>query len=199
MWAPLIIWGWKNSIPRELDVHPTEIRSWSEFQDAWACFENQEDARNPNRLNDNCFRVNYRVPKAVRHGNSLHRISPKLSIDSSPSRLESQTSVRWPTAKIFGSSPIRLDSQASVCRPTLKLFGLSPSRLESPASVRRPLLKLFGSSPSRLSFGRRRNCWITPQPSVPWPSQPLTTHVLDVWHPPVTETKMSPIVCTAQN
>ena len=33
--------------------------------------------------------VNYRVPKTVRHGTSLHRICPKLSIDSSPSRLES--------------------------------------------------------------------------------------------------------------
>ena len=33
--------------------------------------------------------VNSRVPKAVRHGTSLHRICPKLLIDSSTSRLES--------------------------------------------------------------------------------------------------------------
>ena len=50
--------------------------------------------------------VNSRVPKTVRHGTSLHRICPKLLIDSIPSRLESQTSVRQPTAKLFGSSPI---------------------------------------------------------------------------------------------
>ena len=153
--------------------------------------------------------VNSRVPKTVRHGTSLHIICPKLltdsspsrleSIDSSPSQLESQTSVRRPTAKLFGSSPIWLDSQAPVRRQTLKRFGLSPSRLESSASVRRPLLKLFGSSPRRLYFDWRRNCWLTPQPSVPRPSQPLMTHVLDVCNPPVTETKMSPIVCTAQN
>ena len=153
--------------------------------------------------------VNSRVPKTVRHGTSLHRICLKLlidlstirldSIDSSPSRLESQTSVRRPTAKLFGSNPVRLKSQASVFQPTLKLFGSSPSQLESPASVCRPLLKLFDSSPRRLSFDRRRNCWLTSQPSVPRLPQPLTTHVLDVCHPPVTENKMSPIVCTAQN
>ena len=60
--------------------------------------------------------VNSRVPKTVRHGTSLHRICPKLLIDSSPSQiesidlspsqLESQTSVRRSTAKLFGSSPI---------------------------------------------------------------------------------------------
>ena len=112
--------------------------------------------------------VNSRVPKTVRHRTSLHRICPKLlidssprqleSIDSSPSRLKSQTSVRRPTAKLFGSSLIQIESQASVRRPTLKLFGSSPSQLESSASVRRPSLKLFGSSPRRLSFGLRRNC-----------------------------------------
>ena len=143
--------------------------------------------------------VNSRVPKTVRHGTSLHRICPKLSIDSSTSRLESQTSVRQPAAKLFGSSPIQLESQASFRRPTLKLFGSSPSRLESTASVRWPSLKLFGSSPSRLYFDRHKNCWLTSHPSFPRPSQPLTTYVLDVCHPPVTETKMSPIVCTAQN
>ena len=123
----------------------------------------------------------------------------KLSIESSLSHLESQTSIRQPTAKPFGSIPIWLKSQASVRRPTLKLFGSSPSRLESSASVCQPSLKLFGSSPRPLSFGRRRNCRLTSQPYVPRPSQPLMTHILDVYHPPVTETKMSPIVCTAQN
>ena len=88
-----------------------------------------------NELTREC--VNSPVPKTVRHGTSLHIICPKLligsspsrlkSIDSSPSRLESQTSVRRPTVKIFGSSPIRLESQASVHRPTLKLFGSSRS------------------------------------------------------------------------
>ena len=143
--------------------------------------------------------VNSRVPEIVRHRTSLHRICPKLLIESIPSHLESQTSVRRPTVKLFGSSPIRPESQASVRRPTLKLFGAIPSRLESQASVRRPSLKLFGLSPSRLSFNRCRNCWLTSQPSFLWPYQPLTTHVLDVCPPTVTETKMSPIVCTAQN
>ena len=77
------------------------------------------------------YYVNSRVPKTVRHGTSLHRICPKLLIDSSPCRLKSQTSVCWPTVKLFGSSIIQLDSQTSVRRPTLKLFGSSPSRLES--------------------------------------------------------------------
>ena len=95
--------------------------------------------------------IKSRAPTTVRHGSSFHRICLKLltrvpdvcpftdakTIDSSPSRLESQTSVRQPTLKIFGSSPSRLKSQTSVCRTTLKLFG---------------------SSPSRLSFDRRRNC-----------------------------------------
>ena len=145
----------------------------------------------------------------MRHGNVLHRIGQKILIDSSPSwlesfdlsprRLESQTSVRWTTAKQFGLSTIWLESQALVCRPTLKLFGLIPNQFESSASVCQPLLKLFGSSPRRLSFGQRRNCWITSWPFVPWLSQPLTTHALDVCHLPVTETKMSPIVCTPQN
>ena len=143
--------------------------------------------------------VNSRVPKTVRHGTSLHRICPKLLIDLSPSQLESQTSVHRPRVKLFGSSPIRLESQTSVRRLTLKLFGSSPSQLESSASVRWPSLILFGSSHRRLSFDQRRNCWLTSQPSVPRQSQPLTTHVLDVCHPPVTETKMSPIVCTAKN
>ena len=71
--------------------------------------------------------VNSHAPKTVRHGTSLHRICPKLLIDSSPSQLESQTSFLRPTAKLFGSSPIRLESQASVRRPTLKLFDSSPS------------------------------------------------------------------------
>ena len=38
--------------------------------------------------------VNYRVPKTVRYGTSLHRICPELLIDSSPSQPESQISVR---------------------------------------------------------------------------------------------------------
>ena len=37
--------------------------------------------------------VNSCVPKTVRHGTSLHIICPKLLIDSSPSRMESQKSV----------------------------------------------------------------------------------------------------------
>ena len=143
--------------------------------------------------------VNSRVPKTVRHGTPLYRICLKLLIDLSPRQLESQNYVYQPTVKLFGLSPIWLESQASVRRPTLKLFGSSPSRLESQASVRRPLLKIFGSSPSRLSFDQSRNWWLTSQPSVLWPSQHLTTHVLDVCPPNVTETKMSPIVCTAQN
>ena len=153
-----------------------------------------------------CF--NSRVPKTVRHRTSLHIIRPKLliesslsrlkSIDSSHSWLESQTSVCWPTAKIFGSSPIRLESQVSVCWPMLKLIGLSHSQLESSASVCRLSLKLFGSSLRRLSFDWRITRWLTSQPSVPRPYQPLTTHVLDVCYPPATETKMSPIVCTPQ-
>ena len=132
--------------------------------------------------------VNSLVPKTVIHRTSFHRICPKLLIDSSPSRLES-----------IDLSPSWLESQTSVHRPTEKLFGSSPIRLDSSASVRRLSLKLFGSSPSRLSFDRRRKCWLTSQPSVPRPSQPLTTHVLDVCHQPVTETKMSPTVCTYQN
>ena len=38
--------------------------------------------------------VNSCVPKTMRHGTSLHRICPKLLINSSPSQLEYQTSVR---------------------------------------------------------------------------------------------------------
>ena len=143
--------------------------------------------------------VNSRVPKTVRHWTYLNRICPKLSIDSSPSRLGSQTSVRRPTVKLFGSSPIWLESQASFRRPMLKLFGSSPSQLESQASVHRPSLKLFCSSPSRLSLDWRRNYWLTSQPYILWPPQPLTTHVLDFCYPTVTETKMLPIVCTTQN
>ena len=139
------------------------------------------------------------VTKTVRHGTSLHRIFPKLLNDSIPSRLETQTSVRRRTVKLFGSSPTRLEYQASVRRPTLKLFGSSPSQLESQASVCRPSLKLCGLSPSHLSFDRRRNCWLASHPSVLRPSQPLTTHVLDVFPLTVTETTMSPIFCTAQN
>ena len=145
------------------------------------------------------LRVNSRAPKTVIHGTSLHRICPKLLIDSSPSQLESPTSVCWPTVKLFGSIPIRLKPQASVCKLALKLFGSSPSELESQASVCRPSLKLFGSSPSRMSFNRCRNCWLASQPSILRPSQPLMTHVLDVCPMTVTETKMSPIVCTDQN
>ena len=62
----------------------------------------------------NAFSVNSCVPKTVRHGTSLHRICPKLSIDSSPSRLESQASVLRLTEKLFCSSHIRLESQAYV-------------------------------------------------------------------------------------
>ena len=143
--------------------------------------------------------VSSRVPKTVRHINSLHRICPKILIDSSPSRLKSQMSVRQPTVKLFGSSPFWLESQTSVHRPTLKLFGSSPSRLISQASVHQPSLKLFGSITSRLSFNQHINCWLTSQPSVCQPPQPLTTHVLDVYPPTITETKMLPTVCTAQN
>ena len=107
------------------------------------------------------FSVNSHVSKTVRHGTSLHRICPKLLVDSSPSQLKSQTYVRWPTVKLFDLSPIWLESQASIRRPTLKLFCSSPIRLESQASVCRPSLKLFGSSTSRLSFDRCRNCWLT--------------------------------------
>ena len=143
--------------------------------------------------------VNSRVPTIMGHGFYLHRICPKLLIDSSPIQLESETSVRRPTVKLFGSSPSQIKLQTSVRQPTLKLFGLSSSQLESQASVRRLTLKLFGSSPSHLSLNLRINCWLTSQPSVLRPSQPLTTHVLDVCLLTVTETKMSPIVCTAQN
>ena len=66
--------------------------------------------------------VNSRVPKTVRHRSSFHRLCPKLltrfpdvcpstnaeTIDSSPSQLESQTSVRRSTLKLFGSIPSRL-------------------------------------------------------------------------------------------
>ena len=44
-----------------------------------------------------------------------------------------------------------------------------------------------------------QNCWLTSQPSVLKPSKPLMTHVLDVCPPTVTEAKMSPFFCTAQN
>ena len=110
--------------------------------------------------------VNSRVPKTVRHGTSLHIICLKLlidlspirleSIESSPSRLEPQTSVCRPMAKLFGSIPIRVESQVSVRRPSLKLIGLSHSRLESSASVHRPSLNPFDSSPRCVSFNRRR-------------------------------------------
>ena len=110
--------------------------------------------------------VNSCIPKIVRHGTSLHRICPKLlinsspirleSIDSSPSQLEPQTFFRRPTAKLFGSSHIRLESQVYVRRPTLKLIGSRHSQLESSSSVRRPSLNPFGSSPRLLSFGQRR-------------------------------------------
>ena len=147
----------------------------------------------------NLMTVNYCVPKTVRHRTSLHRICPKLLIDSSPSQLESQTYVRLPTVKLFGSSPIRLKSQTSVRQSMLKLFNSSTSQLGYQSSVCRPSLKLFGSSPSRLSFDRCRNCWLTSQPSVLRPSQHLTTHVLYICPPNVTETKMSPIFCTTQH
>ena len=120
---------------------------------------------------------NSRVPKTVRHITSLHRICPKLLIESSTSRLEYQTSLCRPTVELFGSSPIQLEPQTSVRWPTLKQFSLSPSRLEYQASVRWMSMKLFGSSTSYLSFDRRRNCWLISQPSVLWPAQPLTTHI----------------------
>ena len=62
-----------------------------------------------------CF--SSRVSKTVRHRTSMHRIYPKLLIHSIPSRLESQTSFRQPTAKLFGSSPIQIESQASIHQP----------------------------------------------------------------------------------
>ena len=86
------------------------------------------------------YYVNSRVPKTVRHGTSLHIIYPKVLIDSSPIRLESQTSARRPTLKLFGSSSSWLDYQVPLCRPSLKLFG---------------------SGPSHMSFYRRRKCWPT--------------------------------------
>ena len=101
--------------------------------------------------------------------------------------------------ELFCSSPIRLKSQTAVHWLTLKIFGLSPSRLKSLLSVRRMSLKIFWSRPSLLSCDRRRNCWLAFQLSYFWSSQPLTTHVLDVCPPTVTETKMSPIFCTVQN
>ena len=153
-----------------------------------------------------CIFVNSLVPKTVRHGTSLQRICPKLFIDSStirlesidlsPSRLKLQKSVLRPTAKIFGSSPIQLKSQVYVRRPILKLIGSSHSRLESAASVRQTSLNPFGSSPRGLSFKWHITGWIKSWPSVPQPSQPLTTHTLDVCHLPVIETKYSPNVCT---
>ena len=135
---------------------------------------------------------NYRVSKTVRHGSSLHIICPKL-LTRVPDVCLSTDS------ETIDLSPSRLEYQMSVLRPTLKLFGSILSRLDSRTSVHRPTLKLFGSSPIHLSFDRRRNCWLTSQPSVLRPSQPLITHVLDVCPPTVTETKMSPFVCTTQN
>ena len=107
----------------------------------------------------------------------------------------------WDTDLIFTEYAWKcwLEYQTSVRRPTLKIFGSSPSWLKSQTSVRRPTLKQFVSSPSRLSFDQRRKCWLTSQPSVLWPSQPLMTHGLDVCPPTVTKTKMSPFVCTAQD
>ena len=98
---------------------------------------------------NNCDEIfNSRVPKTVRYGTSLHRICPKLLIDSSTSRLES-----------IESSPSWLESQTSVRRPTEKLFGLSPIRLESQVSVRQPTLKLIGSSHSRLDSSATVDGW----------------------------------------
>ena len=108
--------------------------------------------------------VNYRVPKTVRHGTSLQRIFPKMFIDSSPSQLESQTSVRQVTVKLFGSSSIQIESQRSVCWPTLKLFGSSPHWLESQASVRWP---------STVA----ETIWLESQSSVIWLTQKLLTHI----------------------
>ena len=136
--------------------------------------------------------VNSRVTTTARHGSSLHRICPKLLTRVPDVYLLTD-------AETIESSPSQLESQMSVRQPTLKLFGSSPSRLESQTSVYRPTLKLFVSSPSRLSFDQHRNYWLSSQPSVLLPPQPLMTHVLDVCPPPVTETKMSPFVCTAQN
>ena len=131
--------------------------------------------------------VNYRILTTVRHGSSFHRIFPKLYVCTS---IDAET---------IDSSPSWLESQTSIRQPTLKLFGSSPSRLKSQTSVRRLALKLFGSSPSRLSFDRCRNFWLTPQPSIRRPLQPLTTHALDVCPPTITETKMLPFVCTTQD
>ena len=103
------------------------------FPGAKASEKNCETELNEILLNS----VNYRVTKTVRHRTSLHRICPKLLIDLSPSRLESQTSFR---------------------QTTVKLFGLSPIRLKSQTSVRRPALKIFVSSPSCLSFDQNINC-----------------------------------------
>ena len=136
--------------------------------------------------------VNSRVPTTVRHGYSLHRICLKLLTqvpDVCP----------LTDAETIDLIPSRLESQTSVCRLTQKLFGSIPSRLDSRTSVRWLTLKLFDSSPSHLTFDRHRNCWLTSKPTVLRPSQPLTTHVLDVCSPTVTETKMSSFVCTAQN
>ena len=144
------------------------------------------------KLTGSTFGFNSRVPKTVRHGTSLHRICPKLLTwvpDVCPST----------NTETIDSSPSQLESQTSVRQPTLKLFGSSPSQFESRTSFRRPKLKLFGSSPIRLSFDWRRNCWLTSQTSVLRPLQPLMTQVLDVCLTTNTETKMSPFVCTAQN
>ena len=143
--------------------------------------------------------VNYFVHKIMGHGSSFHRIFPKLLIESIPSQLESLTSVLQSTVKLFGSSPSQLESQTSVCRPTLKLFGSSSSQLKSQESVYQLMMKIFNLGISRLSFGRRRNCWLKSQTSVLRPSQPIMNQVLDVCPLTVTQTKMSPNVCTAQN
>ena len=115
--------------------------------------------------------VNSRVTTNLRHGSFLHRICPKI------------------LTRVPDVCPLN-DAET---------IDSIPSRLESQTSVRRPILKIFGSSPSCLSFDQRRNCRLTSHPSVLRPLQPLTTHVLDIYPPNVTETKMSPFFCTAQN
>ena len=115
--------------------------------------------------------INSCVPRTVIHKYSLHRIYPKL----------------------FTWVP-------DICPLTnAETIYLSPSKLGSQMSLLRPTLKLFNSIPSRLSFDWHRHCWITSQPSVFWPSQPLMTQVLYFYPWNVTETKMLPFFSTAQN
>ena len=90
--------------------------------------------------------VNSRVPKTVRHGTSLHRICPKLLIDSSPSRLES-----------IDSSPRRLSVDRRQKYLARVLFDLSPRRLSVDRRWNDSAQVLVDSSPQRLSVDRRGN------------------------------------------